>query len=52
MVDLFGALTHAELAEALAELAFKQGKEVDELAFEAVIEDGVRDFYLVETDAE
>ncbi|MGA9400747.1 DUF7109 family protein [Haladaptatus sp.] len=49
VVDLFGALTRAELAEALAELAFKQGKEVDESAFEAVIEDGVRDFYLVET---
>ena len=51
VVDLFGALTRAELAEALAELAFKQGKGVDESAFEAVIEDGVRDFYLVETDA-
>ncbi|MCO8246576.1 MULTISPECIES: hypothetical protein [unclassified Haladaptatus] len=52
VVDLFGALTRAELAEALAELAFKQGKEVDESAFESVIEDGVRDFYLVEARAD
>jgi hypothetical protein len=52
VVDLFGALTHDELAEALAELAFKQGKTVDESAFEAVIAEGVRDFYLVEADAD
>jgi hypothetical protein len=52
VVDLFGALTRAELAEALAELAFKQGKSVDESAFETVIEEGVRDFYLVEADAD
>ncbi len=52
VVDLFDALTRRELAEALAELAFKQGKEVDESAFEAVIEDGVRDFYLVETNTD
>ncbi|WP_458206606.1 DUF7109 family protein [Haladaptatus sp. NG-SE-30] len=51
VVDLFGALTRDELAQALAELAFKQGKEVDESAFEAVIEDAVRDFHLVEADA-
>ncbi|WP_458189349.1 DUF7109 family protein [Haladaptatus sp. NG-WS-4] len=52
VVDLFGTLTRDELAEALAELAFKQGKEVDESAFEAVIEDSVTDYYLVEADAE
>ncbi|WP_423745633.1 hypothetical protein V5735_06640 (plasmid) [Haladaptatus sp. SPP-AMP-3] len=52
VVDMFGALTRAELADALAELAFKQGKEVDVSVFEAVIEDGVRDFYLVEADAD
>ncbi len=48
VVDLFGALTRAELARALAELAFKQGKEVDESAFESVIADAVDDYYLVE----
>ncbi|GAA0244552.1 hypothetical protein ACFFQF_04020 [Haladaptatus pallidirubidus] len=52
VVDLFGALTRAELAEALAELAFKQGKKVDESAFESVIEDAVTDYYLVEAEVE
>ncbi|WP_049971271.1 DUF7109 family protein [Haladaptatus cibarius] len=52
VVDLFGALTRAELAEALAELAFKQGKEVDESAFESVIEDAVTDYYLVDATLE
>lgn len=52
VVDLFGALTREELSEALAELAFKQGKAVDDSAFETVIEDGVRDFYLVETETD
>ena len=48
VVDLFGALTRAELARALAELAFKQGKAVDESAFESVIAAAVDDYYLVE----
>ncbi|SIQ89589.1 hypothetical protein SAMN05421858_0727 [Haladaptatus litoreus] len=52
VVDLFGVLTRAELAEALAELAFKQGKEVNESAFESVIEDAVTDYYLVEATVE
>jgi hypothetical protein len=52
VVDLFGALTRDELAEALAELAFKQGKAVDESALETVIEDAVTDYYLVEADAD
>ncbi|WP_327052151.1 DUF7109 family protein [Halomicrococcus gelatinilyticus] len=50
VVDLFGALTRAELAEGLAELAFKQGKSVDESAFDSVIDRAVEDYYLVEAD--
>ncbi|WP_266075922.1 DUF7109 family protein [Haladaptatus caseinilyticus] len=51
VVDLFGALTRDELADALAELAFKQGKEVDESTFESVIEGAVTDYYLVEAES-
>lgn len=50
VVDLFGALTRPELSQALAELAFKQGKSVDESAFESVIDGAVEDYYLVEAD--
>ncbi len=52
VVDLFGALTRDELAEALAELAFKDGKEVNESAFESVIESAVADYYLVEAECD
>ena len=48
VVDLFGALTHDELEQALVELAFKQGKDVNREAFAAEIERAVDGYYLVE----
>jgi hypothetical protein len=50
VVDLFGGLTRGELEQALVELAFKQGKEVEREAFAAEIEAAVEDYHLVETD--
>ena len=50
VVDLFGSLTRDELEQALVELAFKQGKDVDREAFAATIERAVEDYYLVETE--
>jgi hypothetical protein len=50
VVDLFGGLARDELEQALVELAFKQGKEVEREAFAAEIERAVEDYYLVETD--
>jgi hypothetical protein len=47
VVDLFGALTREELADALAELAFKRGQEVDRETFDAEIEGALEDYYLV-----
>ncbi len=47
VVDLFDALTREELADALAELAFKRGQEVDREAFDAEIEGALDDYYLV-----
>jgi hypothetical protein len=52
VVDLFGTLTRDELTSALAELAFKQGKEVNESAFDSTIAAAVTDYYLVETECE
>ncbi|PSP55696.1 hypothetical protein BRC82_03680 [Halobacteriales archaeon QS_1_67_19] len=49
VVDLFGGLTREELEQALVELAFKQGKEVEREAFAAEIDRAVEDYYLVET---
>jgi hypothetical protein len=51
VVDLFGGLTRDELEQALVELAFKQGKDVDRDAFAATIERAVEDYYLVETES-
>jgi len=48
VVDLFGALTHTELADALDELAFKQGQAVDEGALETAIDDAIEAYALVE----
>lgn len=48
VVDLFGALTRSELASALHELAFKQGQNVDEAAFESAIESAIEAYTLVE----
>ena len=52
VVDLFGGLTRDELEQALVELAFKQGKDVDRDAFAATIERAVENYYLVETEYE
>ncbi|MFC4449391.1 DUF7109 family protein [Halorussus aquaticus] len=50
VVDLFDGLTRDELEQALVELAFKQGKEVEREAFAAEIERAVEAYYLVETE--
>ncbi|WP_276300358.1 DUF7109 family protein [Halorussus lipolyticus] len=50
VVDLFGGLTPEELQQALVELAFKQGKEVEREAFATEIEAAVEDYYLAEAD--
>ncbi|ESS07848.1 MAG: hypothetical protein A07HN63_02352 [uncultured archaeon A07HN63] len=50
IVDLFGALTRAELTDALAELAFKQGETVDSDAVGAAIATALADYVLVEYD--
>lgn len=44
IVDMFGALTHDELAAALSELAFRHGSEVDE---SEAIESAIESFSLV-----
>ncbi|MDS0297951.1 hypothetical protein NDI76_04285 [Halogeometricum sp. S1BR25-6] len=50
VVDLFGALSRAELGRALDELAFKQGRDADAAALSAAVEDAVREYYLVAYD--
>ncbi|ACV49122.1 MULTISPECIES: DUF7109 family protein [Halomicrobium] len=52
VVDLFGALTRDELVEALSELAFKRGEDVDDPA--GAIDDAVAAYHLavVERDGE
>ena len=52
VVDLFGGLTRDELEQALVELAFKQGKEVEREAFAAEIDRAVADYHLVEAEYE
>lgn len=52
VVDLFGGLTRDELEQALVELAFKQGKDVDRETFAATIEQTVEDYYLAEAEYE
>ena len=48
VVDLFGALTRAELEDALDELAFKRGDEPDDVAED--VDAALRDYYLVEVE--
>jgi hypothetical protein len=48
VVDLFGALTEAELSRALSELAFKQGRGADESALADAVDGAVAEYYLVE----
>ena len=50
VVDLFGALTRAELREALSELAFKRGAEPDESTVNATIERAIDAYALVVVD--
>ena len=52
IVDLFGALTRAELADALTELAFKQGSEVDDDAVTDAIDTAISEYILVEYEPE
>lgn len=47
VVDLFGELTRDELERALEELAFKQGRDADDDALAAAVEEAVADYYLV-----
>jgi hypothetical protein len=48
VVDLFGALTRAELEDALDELAFKRGQAVDDDAVDAAVDDAIEAYALVE----
>ena len=48
VVDLFGALTREELETALAELAFKQGANVEESSFADAVDEAVSAYALVE----
>lgn len=50
IVDLFGALTRAELGEALVELAFKRGEAAEPADFSGAIDAGVRSYHLVPVD--
>ncbi len=51
VVDLFGALTRAELRRGLAELAFKRGGEYDPDRFEDTVTDALGSYHLVAVDA-
>ena len=48
VVDLFGAITAGELADALDELAFKHGENADEKAVATAIEQAISGYILVE----
>jgi hypothetical protein len=47
ILDLFGALTPAELESALEELAFKRGESVDPDAVETAVDDAIASFAVV-----
>lgn len=47
VVDLFGALTRAELQRALSELAFRQGEERHPDEFEDAVEEALDSYHLV-----
>ena len=47
VLDLFGALTPAELESALEELAFKRGESVDPDAVETAVDDAIASFAVV-----
>ena len=48
LVDMFGALTRAELEEALVELAFRRGEERDPADFASAVEEARASYHLVE----
>jgi hypothetical protein len=50
VVDSFGALTRAELRDALSELAFKRGEDAESAAFEDVIDDALDEYRLIRLD--
>ncbi|MFC6975589.1 hypothetical protein ACFQL1_14495 [Halomicroarcula sp. GCM10025709] len=52
VVDLFGALSRAELRQACAELAFKRGEETDPTAYADDIAAAVESYHLVAVAAE
>lgn len=52
VVDLFGALTRAELRQALSELAFRRGEEREPEAFEDAVEGAVDSYHLVAVPAD
>jgi len=47
IVDLFDALTRAELEQALVELAYRRGADVQQDAVSAAVAEAVREYYLV-----
>jgi hypothetical protein len=50
VVDLFGALTRAELRRALEELAFKRGDDPDDVGADAALDAAVESYHVVELD--
>lgn len=50
VVDSFGALTRAELRQALAELAFKRGEDAAPEQFDSVIDEALAEYRLVRID--
>lgn len=52
VVDLFGALTRAELAEAVGELAFKRGTRIDPETVERAVDDAITAYALVVVDGD
>lgn len=48
VVDLFGALSRTELANALDELAYKEGRDVDKAALRSTVEAAIEAYSLVE----
>lgn len=47
IVDIFDALTRAELEQALTELAYRRGEEVRDEAVTAAVDEAQREYYLV-----
>jgi hypothetical protein len=52
VVDLFGALTRAELRRALAELSFKRGADPESAAADEALDAAVESYHVVELDGD